>query len=1112
MVSVTAIAPVRNVSVHERRHVVRILDDGLDLISHETVRFGAGILLDLGLQLDHGALHEELIALLVGLVPDHHLGRAGEVFEEEHGEGFALALGVFDRDFADHAGETLGLFPGLHLGQVGEGGELALLDDAPVFVERVTGDVEAEEVLLVGEVFALVPDDAILLDHLRRSSGGHELVHVEERGLPGGAVALGCARSGDDLPDAREHVVAPLHREVEGAGLDEVLEDLAVDGAPVEASREILERSEFAFRLALADDGLHRAFADVLDRGETVADRVTFGDELEHGPVHIGREDGDAHALAFGDKGGDLVGVVDFVRQDRGHELDRVVRLEVGGVIADEPVGGGVRLVEAVSREFFEKVEDVVGLFLGDVVHRLAARDEGVPLLDHLREILFPHGPPEKVGLAEGVAGEEVRGALDLLLVDEDAVGLLARLFEERVEVLDLFLALLPLDEIGNELHRTRTIEGDERDDVLDPVHVELAAEAHHSAGFELEHSSRLAAVEELESGLVVEALVVEDETGRVPLDQVDGVLHHREGLQAEEVHLQHAQVGERAHRILGHDFPFLAADEGDVVRQLAVADDDPGRVDAGAAGEALEEGRVFPQLADRGIVRDLGGELGILLLRVDEGDVQLRRDHLRDAVAFGETQPHDAPDVTHDALRAEGAEGDDVRDGALAVFPPHVFDHLGTPRLAEVDVDIGRRDPLGIEEPLENEAEAQRTEIGDAEHIGDERSRRRSPARTNRDAVVLRPLHEIPGDEEVGDEAHLRHDADLVVETGAQLFIPPRALAVAPGEALVADLAEVLLAQAAIGRLKLRVFLRTGRVEVDRDIAHVRDAQGVVAGLGQILEETPHFIGRLEIDLGGILHPVLVHEERAGPDADHHVVRVVVGLVEKVDVVRGNEAETILFSKLHHLPRAGGLLGEAVVVHLEEKTVLPEDVDEFTKALARRIEVLVLDELVHLAVDAAAQADEPFGMGGEGLLVDPRFVIHPLEVAEADELHQVRVTFVGRGEQGDVRIALFLLLPADGDGVGLLVGQGDTGRGEVGLAADDGFDPRLLRLLIKLDRPEDVAVIGHRHRRHLAALDLLHQIRDAHRPVEEGILGVQVEVDEGIGRHWWDGKGRSLA
>jgi hypothetical protein len=58
------------------------------------------------------------------------------------------------------------------------------------------------------------------------------------------------------------------------------------------------------------------------------------------------------------------------------------------------------------------------------------------------------------------------------------------------------------------------------------------------------------------------------------------------------------------------------------------------------------------------------------------------------------------------------------VADAAFAVFLADVFDDFRPARLAEVDVDIRRADALGIEEPFENQAEAQRITIGDAQRL----------------------------------------------------------------------------------------------------------------------------------------------------------------------------------------------------------------------------------------------------------------------------------------------------------------------------------------------------------------------------------------------------------
>ena len=68
---------------------------------------------------------------------------------------------------------------------------------------------------------------------------------------------------------------------------------------------------------------------------------------------------------------------------------------------------------------------------------------------------------------------------------------------------------------------------------------------------------------------------------------------------------------------------------------------------------------------------------------------------------------------------------------------------------------------------------------------------------------------------------------------------------------------------------------------------------------------------------------------------------------------------------------------------------------------------------------------------------------------------------------------------------------------GDVDLAADDRLDSLRLRRLDEIDRARERAVIGERHRRHLELRRPLRQLWNPAGPVENRVLGVDVEVDE---------------
>jgi hypothetical protein len=72
---------------------------------------------------------------------------------------------------------------------------------------------------------------------------------------------------------------------------------------------------------------------------------------------------------------------------------------------------------------------------------------------------------------------------------------------------------------------------------------------------------------------------------------------------------------------------------------------------------------------------------------------------------------------------------------------------------------------------------------------------------------------------------------------------------------------------------------------------------------------------------------------------------------------------------------------------------------------------------------------------------------------------------------------------------------------GDVGLATDDRLHARCARLLVELDRAEQVAVVAHADRALAERLHLIEQRRQLDRAVEQRILGVQVKMRESVFR-----------
>ena len=141
-------------------------------------------------------------------------------------------------------------------------------------------------------------------------------------------------------------------------------------------------------------------------------------------------------------------------------------------------------------------------------------------------------------------------------------------------------------------------------------------------------------------------------------------------------------------------------------------------------------------------------------------------RNQLGDRIDIVVAHAKHAPHVADDCLGGHGAEGNDLRHRTFAVFLLHIIDNPVTPFLAEIDIEVGHRYAVGIEEALKNQIVLQRIKISDAERIGDQRTGTRSAARAYWHAILPSPADKVGNDQEVTRKTHVDDSLDLVFET----------------------------------------------------------------------------------------------------------------------------------------------------------------------------------------------------------------------------------------------------------------------------------------------------------------------------------------------------------
>ena len=450
------------------------------------------------------------------------------------------------------------------------------------------------------------------------------------------------------------------------------------------------------------------------------------------------------------------------------------------------------------------------------------------------------------------------------------------------------------------------------------------------------------------------------------------------------------------------------------------------------------------------------------------------QRDHLRQPVHLAVGHLQHAPDIPHGSLGQQRAEGDDLAHLVATILALHVADHLFAAVHAEVDVEVGHRDALGVQEPLEQQRIAQRVKVGDGQRIGHQRPRARAATGADRNALFLGPFDEIGHDQEVAGKAHLLDDAQLERQPRLVIFprrgrrdhLQPRGQ---PGPGLTAQLLHLV-----VGELR-----QDRRVLLHLEGTAAGNLHRVFQRLGQVGEQRRH--------LGFGLEVVLRRQAAAGfllvdigaiGDAQERVVGLIhVGLGE-IDIVGGDQRQA---HRIGHLDQP--LLGQpfglgrtgAVAVALQFD-IQPVGVDRRQPGHQRlRLGRLPRpQEAADRAIGAAGQADQPPGMGGQLCHRHLRKRAPLADVEAGVELHQIVIASLGLRQQHHRRRIARPLAGLCG-----VVGQRD-------LAADDRLHPRARRQRGKLQRAEHVVGVGHGDGGHPGLLAQADQLLHRHRAFQQ--------------------------
>ena len=186
------------------------------------------------------------------------------------------------------------------------------------------------------------------------------------------------------------------------------------------------------------------------------------------------------------------------------------------------------------------------------------------------------------------------------------------------MHILDLRQSLLALDVIGDEVHRARPIERDQRDDVVDASEHRIASQSSSCRRIPagrcrwFRRDCSRSNVGWSSSGMLLDAR----NPGACCRIKCHCVVDDGERFQPEEIHLQQPEIGQRPHRILADDVvSFRCRGGAGCIRTRSRSPiTTPAACTPALRDKPFEHGRVIPELAGRRLGLDGSFQLGIFL------------------------------------------------------------------------------------------------------------------------------------------------------------------------------------------------------------------------------------------------------------------------------------------------------------------------------------------------------------------------------------------------------------------------------------------------------------------------------------------------------------------
>ena len=290
---------------------------------------------------------------------------------------------------------------------------------------------------------------------------------------------------------------------------------------------------------------------------------------------------------------------------------------------------------------------------------------------------------------------------------------------------------------------------------------------------------------------------------------------------------------------------------------------------------------------------------------------------------------------------------------------------------------------------------------------------------------------------------------------------------------------------------VRRREIRQLGLTQLQRQVATLGDLDRILQRCRHIGEQCRHFgLGLERLLIVETAHAPCIGQHLAFSDTGTHFMRNEFFLVQKLDRVRRHHRHTGLGRQCHSLLHMRLYIWLVGTLDLDIE-IIRKNRGPALQAAFRRLKITVVDGHADIAEMGAGQRNQTVAVGVTLQLRQPfsanfrATAMQVLQPGARQQFAQLQIAVTILDQQQQARRLVAIVVVADPD-----------------IAADDRFDAFAARSLVELDHAEQIGQVGNA-KRCLAILGSgFDYVIDANQAIDDGILGVQAEVDKLRCRH----------